>query len=57
MHGASYFGRERSFRRDFVFGIRQLSDTALKVLSPGVNDQTTVVQAMDRMEAVFVAPG
>ena len=49
------FGRERSFRQDFAFGLRQLSDIALKGLSPGVNDPTTAMQAMDRMEAVLAA--
>lgn len=49
------FGKERSFRQDFAFGLRQLSDIALKGLSPGVNDPTTAMQAMDRMEAILVA--
>ena len=55
--GAFYFGKERSFRQDFAFGLRQLSDMALKGLSPGVNDPTTAMQAMDRIEAIFVALG
>ncbi|MDP9474249.1 MAG: DUF2254 domain-containing protein [Actinomycetota bacterium] len=54
---AFFFGKERSFRQDFAFGLRQLSDIALKGLSPGVNDPTTAMQAMDRMEAIFVALG
>lgn len=54
---AFYFGKERSFRQDFAFGLRQLADIALKGLSPGVNDPTTAMQAMDRMEAIFVALG
>jgi uncharacterized membrane protein len=49
--------RERSFQQDFAFGLRQLSDIALKGLSPGVNDPTTAMQAMDRIEAIFVALG
>ena len=52
---AFFFGKERSFRQDFAFGLRQLSDIALKGLSPGVNDPTTAMQAMDRMEAIFAA--
>ena len=51
------FGPERSFQQDFPFGIRQLSDIALKALSPGVNDPTTAMQAIDRLEAIFVALG
>ena len=50
-------GKERSFRQDFAFGIRQLADIALKGVSPGVNDPTTSMQAMDRMEAILVALG
>lgn len=57
LHGAFYLGKERSFRQDFAFGLRQLSDIALKGLSPAVNDPTTAMQAMDRMEAIFVALG
>ena len=43
--------------QDFAFGLRQLSDIALKGNSPGVNDPTTATQAMDQMEAIFVALG
>ncbi|MDP9455894.1 MAG: DUF2254 domain-containing protein [Actinomycetota bacterium] len=57
VYDAFYFGKERSFRQDFAFGLRQLSDIALKGLSPGVNDPTTAMQAMDQMEAMFVALG
>lgn len=55
VRGAFFFGKERSFRQDFAFGLRQLSDIALKGLSPGVNDPTTAMQAMDRMEAILIA--
>ena len=55
VRGAFFFGKERSFRQDFAFGLRQLSDIALKGLSPGVNDPTTAMQAMDRMEAILAA--
>lgn len=57
VHEAFYFGKERSFRQDFAFGLRQLSDIALKGLSPAFNDQTTAMQAMDQMEAIFIALG
>jgi uncharacterized membrane protein len=57
VHDAFVPDRERSFQQDFAFGLRQLSDIALKGLSPGVNDPTTAMQAMDRMEAVFIALG
>lgn len=54
---AFFFGKERAFSQDFAFGIRQLSDIALKGVSPGVNDPTTSMQAMDRMEAIFIVLG
>ena len=55
IHEAFFFGKERAFSQDFAFGLRQLSDIALKGVSPGVNDPTTSMQAMDRMEAIFIA--
>lgn len=57
IHRAFKFGPERSFQQDFPFGLRQLSDIALKALSPGVNDPTTAMQAIDRLEAIFIALG
>ena len=54
---AFVLGKERSFQQDFAFGLRQLADIALKGLSPGINDPTTAMQAMDRMENIFVALG
>ena len=57
VHDAIGADRERSFQQDFAFGLRQLSDIALKGLSPGVNDPTTAMQAMDRIEAIFIALG
>ena len=35
------FGRERTLRQDFLFGVRQLADIAIKALSPAINDPTT----------------
>ncbi len=49
--------KERSFQQDLAFGLRQLADIALKGLSPGINDPTTAIQAMNRMEAIFIALG
>ncbi|MFF5007509.1 DUF2254 domain-containing protein [Streptomyces phaeochromogenes] len=42
-------GAERTFHQDLGFGLRQLSDIALRALSPAVNDPTTSVQAVDRI--------
>ncbi|HEX6130499.1 MAG TPA: DUF2254 domain-containing protein [Actinomycetota bacterium] len=40
---------ERTSDQDPAFGIRQLVDIAEKALSPGVNDPTTAVQAIDQI--------
>ncbi|MEV8314377.1 DUF2254 domain-containing protein [Streptomyces sp. NPDC059900] len=44
-----HVGVERTFHQDLGFGLRQLSDIALRALSPAVNDPTTAVQALDRI--------
>jgi uncharacterized membrane protein len=41
--------RERTFQQDVGFGLRQLVDIAVRALSPGVNDPTTAVQAIDEI--------
>lgn len=43
------FGPERTMNADLAFGYRQLVDIAEKALSPGINDPTTAVQAIDRL--------
>lgn len=40
-------GSARTNSQDFRFGIRQLTDIALKALSPGVNDPSTAVEALN----------
>nr|WP_194941168.1 MULTISPECIES: DUF2254 domain-containing protein [Myxococcaceae] len=40
---------ERDLRQDVAFGLRQLVDVAERALSPGVNDPTTAVQALDQL--------
>ncbi len=42
--------RERSLENDPGFGIRQLSDIALKALSPGINDPTTAVDVIHHLK-------
>ena len=36
-------------QQDAAFGLRQLVDLAAKALSPGINDPTTAVQAIDQI--------
>lgn len=45
-------GRERTSVDDVTFGLQQITDVALKALSPGVNDPTTAVHALGRSAAV-----
>ncbi|MEX2376034.1 MAG: DUF2254 family protein [Dehalococcoidia bacterium] len=42
-------GIERSMWQDAAFGVRQLVDIAERALSPGTNDPTTAVQALDQL--------
>ncbi|WP_093607179.1 DUF2254 domain-containing protein [Streptomyces indicus] len=48
-------GIERTFHQDLGFGLRQLSDIALRALSSAVNDPTTAVQAVDRIVQFLAA--
>ena len=41
--------RERTMGQDVAFGFRQLVDIAEKALSPGINDPTTAIQALDQI--------
>ena len=41
--------RNRSLEQDVAFGVRQLVDVAERALSPGINDPTTAVQALDEL--------
>jgi uncharacterized membrane protein len=45
-------GRERTVEQDPGFAIRQLTDVALKALSPAVNDPTTAVMVVNEMGVV-----
>ncbi|MGM1074984.1 DUF2254 domain-containing protein [Streptomyces sp. H28] len=48
-------GVERTFHQDLGFGLRQLSDIALRALSAAINDPTTAVQAIDRVVQLLAA--
>jgi len=49
VRGAVGLGGERTLDQDAAFGMRQLVDIALRALSPGINDPSTAVQALDRI--------
>ncbi|MFD7322944.1 DUF2254 domain-containing protein [Streptomyces sp. NPDC059875] len=53
MASAVSVGVERTFHQDLAFGLRQLSDIALRALSPAVNDPTTAVQSLDRIVQIL----
>lgn len=47
---------ERTLEHDVLLGFRQLSDIAIKALSPGINDPTTATMCIDRLgEALLQA--
>ncbi len=48
------FGQERTMQQDAAFGFRQLVDVAARALSPGTNDPTTCIQAIDRLHELLL---
>ncbi|CAN5489985.1 DUF2254 domain-containing protein [soil metagenome] len=46
-------GSERSMSQDLSFGFRRLVDIAERALSPGTNDPTTAVQAIDELHDIL----
>jgi uncharacterized membrane protein len=46
-------GPERTLQQDTAFGFRQLVDIAERALSPGTNDPTTAVQAIDQLHELL----
>lgn len=47
-------GDERDLDQDVGFGMRQLTDTALKAMSPGINDPQTAVTCIGYLRAIAV---
>ena len=48
-----YFGRSRLLYQDPAYGLRQLVDIAIQALSPAVNQPTTAIQVIDRLEDII----
>jgi len=46
--------RQRTIDQDPAFVLRMLVDIAIRALSPAVNDPTTAVQALDRIETLLL---
>lgn len=49
VRGGFQLGRERTLTQDLLSGIRQLSDVALRALSPGINDPSTAEHCIDAL--------
>lgn len=47
-------GAERTMAADPEFGFRQLVDVALRALSPSLNDPSTAIQVVDRLDELLV---
>lgn len=45
---------ERDLRQDVDFGIRQLTDMAIKAMSPGINDPMTAVTCIGYLRSILV---
>jgi uncharacterized membrane protein len=50
-------GFERTPEQDVEFGIVEISDIAVKALSPGINDPTTAFHCIDRLSEILLALG
>lgn len=53
VRGAFQLGQERTLVQDIHFALRQLSDIALRALSPAVNDPSTAINCIDAMATVL----
>ncbi|WP_396925747.1 DUF2254 domain-containing protein [Mycolicibacterium sp.] len=51
--GAVHTGVERTATQDIGYGLRQLTDVAIRALSPGINDPTTAIHALQSCTAVL----
>ena len=54
IRAAPVLGPERTLHADLAFGVQQLSDIAVKALSPGINDPTTAILCIDRLGEILV---
>ena len=50
-------GPERTPEQGVEFGIIEISDIAVKALSPGINDPTTAVRCIDHLGRILLALG
>jgi uncharacterized membrane protein len=52
--GGMHIGNERTMQQDASFGIRQLTDIAVKAMSTGLNDPSTAMQVLGPLSSVLV---
>ncbi len=53
VRAAVMVGETRTLQQDMAYGVRQLTDVALKAMSPGVNDPTTAQDAISHVGTVL----
>jgi uncharacterized membrane protein len=53
VYGAVTVSEERTIEQDPAFAIRVMVDTAIRALSPAVNDPTTAVNGLDSLEVIL----
>lgn len=51
---AFVFRHQEIVKQNYLYGFKQLTEIAVKALSPGINDPGTAVQAIDRLTDLFV---
>ena len=54
VHGCLELGYERTLEQDVALGLRQLTDIAVKALSPGINDPTTAAHALSHITDLII---
>jgi uncharacterized membrane protein len=57
VRGCVHLGRSRTMYQDPLYGIRQLVDVASQALSPAINQPTTAVVVVDRLEELLLRIG
>ncbi len=53
VRAAVMVGETRTLQQDMAYGVRQLTDVALKAMSPGINDPTTAHDAVSHLGTVL----
>jgi uncharacterized membrane protein len=57
LRSAVILSDDRTFEQDPKYALRLLVDVAIKALSPGINDPSTAVQALDQIEDLLLRLG